>query len=271
MYHYSDLVDTPLSTIVNCLVRSFKGYFVRMPEGVDFWQNRFNNSRVDLSLSWGVFDKDNLVGFVIHGIDYLDETLTAYNAGTGVLPNYRGKGLVDKMYKFGRPRLMERGVECCILEVIDQNQRAIKVYKRIGFKEIGKRYCYTGSVTARQKVVLRETTLNEIIKLFDDGHYAWDNTFATLRMAQETYRKYLVHDPEDDALIGYFVVNQQTGYLAQLEARDEFWHHLFSGVSQICPTIKINNIHWNRMGLLRFLDDNGFENTINQFEMRWSV
>jgi hypothetical protein len=53
-----------------------------------------------LEFSAGLFDEHQLVGFIFTGIDKVDEQKIAYNAGTGIIPLYRGKNLTSKMYQY---------------------------------------------------------------------------------------------------------------------------------------------------------------------------
>ena len=52
--------------------------------------------RCGLRLSFGVFDGEQLVGFVIHCIGEEAGRTVAYNTGTGVLPGYRGQRWVTR-------------------------------------------------------------------------------------------------------------------------------------------------------------------------------
>jgi len=81
-----DLANTKLSTIVDCLLIAFDGYFVKMPSDVHYWANRYKGARVDFSLSFGAFEGDKLVAFIINGIDDDKGMRTAFNTGTGVIP-----------------------------------------------------------------------------------------------------------------------------------------------------------------------------------------
>ena len=65
-----------------------------------------------------------------------ENKFTAFNSGTGVVPKYRGRRIVKQLYDFAIPELLKRGVEKCGLEVIKENEKAIKAYRRVGFEII---------------------------------------------------------------------------------------------------------------------------------------
>ena len=128
------LGDTDFKNIMECFLSAFENYFVKMPTDYNFYKERWKASGVNFNLSYGMFDNDKLVGFIINAIDERQGELTAYNSGTGVIPEYRGKRIVKTIYDFAIPDLMQNGITKCLLEVITENAKAIKSYEGIGFK-----------------------------------------------------------------------------------------------------------------------------------------
>ena len=64
------LSNTSIETIIACMSEAFKNYFVELPTDPAFWGRRYHAARVDYSLSFGVWDKDELVAIAIHGVDF---------------------------------------------------------------------------------------------------------------------------------------------------------------------------------------------------------
>lgn len=93
--------------------------------------------KIDFPLSIGAFDYEALVGFVFTSVNYYNKKLTAYNGGTGVRPSYRGRKITARMYDFLIPKFHERHIKQCVLEVLTQNEHAIKIYSSIGFEKHG--------------------------------------------------------------------------------------------------------------------------------------
>lgn len=262
-----NLETVSFERIVPCLTESFKGYFVDMPSEVEFWKRRFENGRMDRSLSWGCVDNGRLIGFVINGIDFDNGTLVAFNMGTGVIPDFRGNSLVDKMYRYGMPDLKSRGVERCRLEVIDKNERAIRVYKRIGFSANRTLYCYKGVAGTEHTVKIKEVSIGSVEPYLIDDHYSWENKIRTIQTPYTVYKAYSVMAPEELHPCGYFVINPENGYIPQLESETGQWKYLFDAIGQVSQQFKINNIDERRIELLEFMRTAGFENTINQYQM----
>ena len=101
------LGHTDFNVIMECFLSSFEGYFVKMPTDYNYYKQRWKAAGVNFELSYGMFDDDKLVGFIIHAIDERGGALTAFNTGTGVIPDYRGKRIVKSIYNYAIPELLK--------------------------------------------------------------------------------------------------------------------------------------------------------------------
>ncbi|BDS14849.1 GNAT family N-acetyltransferase [Aureispira anguillae] len=273
--HISNLSNTNLEDIVFAILMAFDGYFVTMPSDVAYWSNRFQCARVDWEYSYGMFDKDNnLIGFIINGIDYIGGDLVAFNTGTGVISKYRGQRIVDQLYQYALPLLKIRGISICALEVIQKNDRAVHVYKRIGFS-IAKSYrCFKGKLP----LSLYQTSIKavdlETIKTAPQHFYAWDNVNAALLKASKgIYECYEVLNKGET--VGFFVVNPISGHLPQFEIYNtqepKHWALIFDGIAQCTRNVSINNVNAQRTVLVEQLEALNLTNSINQYEMELRI
>lgn len=261
-----NLSDATLEDVVECLLAAFKGYFVEFPKELDFWEKRFHNAGVDWKLSSGVYDDGKLVAFMIQAVRDCDGLRTAYNTGTGVLPAYRGQQLVDKMYTDAYPRMKEDGIECCTLEVIDKNEKAIRVYRRCGFEILHKMKCYSGDMKSTSRVRTEEIKL-ATYPWSKASPYSWDNSEASITRSKGTFKAYrILYD--DGTEQGRCILNPSNGYVAQLETTDGNWKAVIEGIASFSSKIRINNVHESRKNLIDFLDKHGFNNTIDQYYMK---
>lgn len=261
------LAQTSLKDIVDCLLIAFEDYFVPMPSDLNYWADRFKGARVDLALSYGAFAGDQLTGFIIHGIDDYKGYRTAFNTGTGVIPEYRGQRIVDQIYEYSIPLLQDGGITQCALEVIQDNHRAIRVYERIGFSITRNFLCFKGQLQqSPEELKLSQTPFEEVQCLRTEHQlYSWDNVNAAIRTAGSIYNTYRVTHGDRD--IGFFTVNPKNGYLAQYEAEPDDFPSLLVAVQSLHPSVRINNVDQERAETVLFLLAAGLDNHIDQYEM----
>lgn len=267
------LNETSLETIVQCLIQSFSDYFVKMPSERSYWQGRWKGARVDYRASYGTFENGELVGFMIHGMDLRQGSFTAFNTGTGVIPSFRGQRLVQRMYEKAIPELKSRGVQACALEVIQKNEKAIKAYQKVGFSIGRELKCYRGSISSKNENTVQLKKMN--LQFFDwdaykgQSFYSWDNVRMAILLQEQEYELYEVAQNQEG--IGYFIINPQSGYLAQFDIADRqqpmHWTLLFEGIAQVSTALKIINVDTRETAKNQILEYLGLDNYINQYEM----
>jgi ribosomal protein S18 acetylase RimI-like enzyme len=302
-----DLTGIALEALVECITAAFQGYFVTLPTEVEYWAERFRCARVHWHLSFGVFDTaataaasaagvaagaetDRLVAFIITGVDHDRgnfEEVVAFNCGTGVLPEYRGKRLVDQLYAHALPLFRLRGVTKCALEVIRDNARALRVYERLRFRVSRIYLCFKGTLNpslappppAGASIAVAEINRPQNANEYD----SWDNCDnAIARASPDTYKCFQVklttniaqeQQPDQQAvvIIGFFIIKPSTGYVAQLELADssrqaEHWPLLLDGIMRVSTTVSINNVDSKRRAaLVKQLLARGLQNHVSQF------
>lgn len=267
--HIRPLKEADLEDLVFAILLAFDGYFVTMPTETAYWKERYKAARVVYELSFGYFADGQLVGFIINGIDEWMGKKTAFNTGTGVVPKYRGQGIVDQLYQYAMTHFIDQGIQQCALEVVQENARAIRVYERIGFSIIKNYACFGGTIAdSQQHTVVKKTTLNAIQNTAAHW-YAWDTCNAAMQHASDD--RYQVFEVlYNGQAIGFFVIQPASGFLTQFECYpipSASWERLFDGIGQINTTLKVVNINTKRDDLIQALQQVGLKNTINQFEM----
>ena len=264
------LGNTEFKVLMECFLLAFENYYVQMPTDHDYYKQRWNAAGVRYDLSYGMFDGNRLVGFIINAIDQRQGHLTAYNSGTGVIPEYRGKRVVKSIYEYAIPELKKNGVTKCQLEVITENERAIRSYEGIGFKRCKYYKCYKGTLStdittdfALEKVSYE--AMNWIVFPNQDL-YSWDNQKESLIKADFDYYQVKV----DHKIESYFIMDAKSGYIAQfdvLETSPMHWGKLFSAIQSINQNVRVNNIDDSLTEKIKALENGGLQNTIDQYEM----
>ncbi len=264
------LENIDFGVIMKCFLTAFENYYVQMPTDYNFYETRWKAAGVRYDLSYGIFDGNELVGFIIHAIDKRQGSLTAYNSGTGVIPEYRGQRIVKTIYDHAIPELVKNGITKCQLEVITENEKAIKSYKGIGFK-VRKHYkCYKGTLSTerRNDFTLKNISyLNMNWNMFPNQEfYSWDNQKESLAKGSFDYYQVYV----EDELQSYFVMNSKSGYVAQFEVLEDTprqWNILFSAIQSINKEVRINNIDARLTNKIESVEIVGLESSVDQYEM----
>ncbi len=271
-----NLKNTPLNAIVTCLSESFANYFLPVPTGISYWEQRFNGARVNFELSFGCFENDELVGFIVHGIDYFNDRRVAFNTGTGVTSKYRGKQITQQIYNYALPRLKEHGIDLCMLEVIEQNEIARHVYEKIGFTNSGRLLSFQGTIqppATSSEATVQEVSLADLepeIKK-KDHHYSWDNNLNGVKKLEQVHKYYRITAP---GYQGYFIIHPGRNALIQAEtSKDtkESYLDLLYHIQHILPTVKIINVHESRQDFIEAIKQAGLSGLVNQYEMRMTV
>lgn len=238
-------------------------------------QNLLDRTRIDqldLNLSVGAYENDKLVGFMFSGIGFVEDEKWRYNAGTGVIPNYRGRAITVKMYERLIPVLKEEGIRKSILEVISTNEPAIKSYLRVGYEEVRFLKGYKGSLTGNIEHKIEPVELNwSDAESMWNWKPSWQNSSETCQKANEFWKGVGVVDNSE--MIGYSLYDPKTGRIHQFAVHPEYrgkgiGKSLFYFVANECDgnvsTINVDDSHAES---LQFLENLGLDNYINQREL----
>ncbi len=268
------LGDTDFSSIMECFLFAFENYFVKMPTDYNFYKQRWKASGVRFYLSYGMFDKDILVGFIINAVGERQGKLIAYNSGTGVIPDYRGERIVKTIYDYAIPDLIESGITKCLLEVITENVKAIKSYEGIGFEKCKHYKCFGGTISVENQnnYTLREVDFDAVNwgEIPNQELYSWDNQNRSLEQGDYKYIEIIV----DNQVQSFFSINPENGYLAQLEVlnhTDLSWKTLFSAIQSLQKDVRINNTDDRLTDEIKAVESVGLKNTVDQFEMELTL
>ena len=268
------LDDTAFETIVDCFLSSFEHYYVKVPTDKSYYRTRWAMAKVDFALSYGMFDGEDLVGFIIHAIDYRNGQKIAHNTGTGVIPSYRGQRIVRSIYEFALPDLKQNGIEKCLLEVIVENSKAIKSYQSVGFEIRKTLNCFSGEI----KLDLKEEFDLKAVDYADfdweclpnQDMYSWDFNNRVIKDGAYNYYQII----KDNQVESYFVINPENKILAQSEIlirREGAWDRLFMGVKKISSNVRIINVDSRLVEKINFIKSLGLVNTVNQYEMKKTI
>jgi len=249
-----------------------------------FIQKIVQKTNISFKYSVGSYYNKQLIGFIYNSINFYEGEKTAYNGGAGVISEFRGNKLTQKMYDSIFPKLQNNGVKQCILEVISNNKPAIKVYENMGFKRTKFYHCLK---LKEESPYLRKIEKSNIdLKIpekpkwkryerFCDYSTCFLDSFPILKKNKQN--ETILEAYFDHKLVGFLIFNRQMGRVEHIgidhSARGMgIGALLIKRMIKICrkKPIYILNLNERNYDLLNFFLRLGFRNEIDQFEFKLS-
>jgi len=280
MLTYRLLTAADFSSLYECFLVAFSDYQVDMQVSKQQFAQRLARDGVQLEISTAAFDDDRMIAFYINGTGEWQGRQTAYDAGTGVIPDYRRRGVAKELFAFTESKLRERSVSQYLLEVLTTNERAVALYRKLGFEEV-RRFAVLRSQQALEPLDdLADVELRRIeepdwrlFQSFWDGYPSWQNSIAAAERVPNEMVILGAH--VDGRCVGYGVVFSPAPNLMQLAVapayrRKGIGSRILRALSA-GETLKVNNIDEELKGTLAFFEANGFKVVLEQFEMSKSI
>jgi ribosomal protein S18 acetylase RimI-like enzyme len=245
MIHTSQIAVQSLAcidvqTLRNCFNAAFKNYYTSLQLSREQFADKLIMEAIDLKLSFGIFDGDELVGFILNGIDISGSQKVTYNAASGILPDYRGYKLSYLLYEHSIRQLKEAGITKIILEVIEQNIAAIKTYQHFGFNVTRKLNSYMGKPVLRELLPVEIETLSspdwDLIRKNCEWKPSWQYSTNCIKRAQSNYTLQVASS--NKLPVAYCISNFSTGTIAhfgcsEIDAKEKYLSALFKQVNVV--------------------------------------
>ena len=271
------------------MFRAFKSAFSDYSVPFDLSEEQFLRKFVDklninFMLSAGAYSDDRMAGFIFSSINKYEGLFTAYNGGTGVLPEYRGKGITYRMYDYLLPLFHKEAVAQCILEVLTSNQKAINVYKNIGFQITRNFKCYkfnpASPVSDKENILVQVRRVESpdwktYTKFFD---YIPSYLDSRAIIQNNISNEVIIEAELDEKTVGYAIFQPIAGRISHLAVDTE---HRGNGIGSMLlrriytdslnKSLTMLNVLEEASNVHGFLIKSGFENDIDQYEMRMRI
>ncbi len=266
-----------INRLVQSFNKAFSDYFIPIQMTVQLFLDKIKSENINLNYSVGVFIDDNLLGFILTGITEPGYKRVAYNAGTGVWSAYRGNHLTEKMYKVLIPLLTDVDIHQHQLEVMIQNDAAMKIYTRVGFNKSRKLLCLRGKIAGsslKQNVVIEKISFEKdlLIQNSWQPNPSWQNNNCNIFRGAGMSQCFGAF--ENNRLVGYIVSLPEKLRIQQCSISKDFdtqniANALFNLVKKQIgdKEISIINVDENDIEFITFLNSVGFHVYAEQYEM----
>lgn len=234
-------------------------------------------------LSFAALERGKIVAFTLNGIGMFNGILTAYDTGTGTAKDYRGCGLAGKIFQYSLPYLKEAGIRQYLLEVLQNNHKAITVYRRMQFETTREFDCFKQSIANISDLNIINNSIDYRIEIIDtntvrraqsfcDFYPSWQNSIESIERGQSELTCIGASCAEN--LVGYCVFDRKSGDLTQIAVKKEYRRQgvasrlLSEVIKQMCTDfVKVLNVPSDNLSLPAFLKRKNIRLMNKQFEM----
>jgi ribosomal protein S18 acetylase RimI-like enzyme len=278
------LENSSFDDIFEAFKEAFKDYEVQVNRTE--LETMLNRRGFNPNLSFAAFDNDKIVSFTLNGIGNFNDIKTAYDTGSGTIEAYRSKGLATRIFNHSIPHLKQAGVKQYLLEVLQHNEKAVSIYKKVGF-ETTREFNYF--VKLNESLNLNEYKIDssyniDIISKYDDKILnkfcdftpSWQNSFESIMRKIEDFK--IIIASHDNHIVGYCITDPKTGDITQIAVNKEYRRKgigstLFSKAIELNKfgSVKIVNTDIDCNSINGFLKYHGIEPNGKQFEMIYEL
>ncbi len=278
-----ELQSVDRSQVHAAFLEAFADYSMGSPAGLSEERLllRMRKNAVDYDLSVAAYNDGRMVGFTLIGVDAWGGRLTAYDAGTGIVPAFRGQGLARRMFDRALAPLRERGVEFFVLEVLQNNEPAIKAYRKAGFeisRELRSYVADTAAVVGRStpRWNLRPIDVARFEDVARDADWlpSFENRISAVRCLADDVTLVGAFDGED--CVGAYVYSAPLRWLLSIVVRPSHRRrgigrallaHAAANVPEGVTRVAALNVDGSDTGMQAFFAESGFAELVDQYEM----
>ena len=271
-----------IDTLHDTFIRAFADYTEPFNLSLEQLKYMIERRGCNLDLSFGAFDKNELVGFILNGIGEWNGILTAYDTGTGVIKKYRQKGVATRLFGDSLPVLRDYNIAQYLLEVIRTNKKAYDLYVKAGFIVTREFDYYTFQ---KEAIEIEGSKLNDkftieeinnpdwkLFKTFWDFAPSWQNSIESINRKLDYFKILGIFD--NGRTVGYGVIEKDTGDIPQLGIDKEYRQKGLSTTLlnsllhySTSDVIKIINIEADYAPFKKFADSLNLTPGLGQYEM----
>lgn len=261
-------------------IGAFSDYMVGFqPTSAQFDQRINYKFKIAPSLSALAWHEETPVGFVLHTLNDYQGKRTAYNGGTGVISQYRNTGVASSIYGFLIPKITSSGAERILLEMIDENSYAGKLYESLGFRFTRVLKCFR----LKSQILPNQThriVLSKKWKAQYHNHFSFMPSFmdSPEQIVHNLQNEIILEAYHQEELAGHLIFQPLLGRISQLAIKPSLRglgisRSLLAECQKLSEIkrLTIMNIPEDQHASIDALQSLGFENELNQFELELTL
>ena len=265
MYHFHPLQETSLAQLAQCFNLAFSDYEQSIcftPESLKYY---LTASAVDLSLSFGAFYEDQLVAFILNASGIYNNQAVVFDAGTGVIPEHRGKKVFSRLFEYTAAQLQQLGIAKYYLEVLQANHHAISIYRKKGF-QIQREYSVLTTSGPRpdwdRSIDAKPYSDFEAFQTRFSVAPSFEHTSHAINQNPQLYEVLYLQEQ------AYCIYAKRNGEIIQMHynALDAL-KEVMSALIKRYPSAMAKNVDFEYPQVIQMLKEIGFKEILTQYEM----
>ena len=264
MYRFQALDKICLEQIAECFNLAFSDYEQPIHFTAQSLKYYLTASAVELSLSFGAFCGDEMVGFILNSGGSYNNHNVVFDAGTGVVPEHRGKKVFSELFGYTVQQLRQQGIARYYLEVLQGNHHAVSIYCKKGFSVLREYSVLVGSGAKgdHHPVAVAPYQDFEVFITKFAVEPSFEHTTHNIRRNPELYEvRYL-----DDR--AYCIYAKRNGEIIQMHYNElDALKKVMSALVEQYPRAMAKNVDFRYGDVLQMLTETGFKEITRQYEM----
>jgi len=273
-----NLEQIDFDTLFRGFERAFADYEIHF--GKEEVRSMLKRRGYNPKLSFAAFDNGEIVSFTLNGTGTFNGISTAYDTGTGTVKEYRGQGLAGKIFASSIPFLKEAGIGQYLLEVLQNNLKAISVYRRMNFEVTREFGCFRQIMelvdmrTGNAYCSIEQVDTDAVRQAQECCDYSpsWQNSINSIERA--TSDLMFLGAFMNGGMVGHCVFDAHTGDLTQIAVQSGYRRQgiasrlLRDAMARMkTDFIKVLNICSDDRAMYAFLESLNIPLASKQFEM----
>ena len=273
-----NLEHTDFETLFHGFEKAFADYEIHFEK--EEVRSMLRRRGFNPKLSFAAFENDEIIAFTLNGIGTFNGIPTAYDTGTGTVKQYRGQNIAGKIFTYSLPFLQKAGISQYLLEVLQNNQKAITVYRRMNFEVTREFDCFrqTKELIDNQKIntscIIKPINSHSVRQAQHDCDFnpSWQNSIESIERGISELT--CIGAFLDEKMVGHCVFDAHTGDLTQLAVSNAYRRKgiasrlLQESIAGLkTDFIKILNINSENQTMPAFLKSKNIPLASKQFEM----
>lgn len=280
MHNFKTLDSVNNRVIYDSFIEAFSDYQIKLSLDYESFQDINRRRGLSTEISVAAFNDTKIIGLILNGLRDWQGKLTCYDMGTGVLSEYRRRGVTSQMFHFVLSELKKKHVQQYLLEVLQENTAAIELYKKEGFQVTREFVCWKLDAIHLERKSKAELIYVEsfdetdwyFAEKFWDYNPSWQNSRDSIEAVKEKFvycKAYI-----NQEFVGYGILDKTNGDFPQLAVHSKYRHQgigkdivssFFKHTS--LQHFKMINVDKDCLEMQSFLTDLHATILIMQFEM----